>query len=175
MALTVEDGSGLSNADALISLADANSYHDTRGNDTWTGTDEVKEEAIRRASFFMASAFPWKGLRVNGRDQTMPWPRSAVQDDEGYSVPSTAVPQEVVDACAEYALRELVTAGTLTPDVTPSDTVKREKIGPIETEYANFRSDPAASRPVVTAAEALISGLLEAGGSNHLVGSTFRA
>lgn len=179
MSLTVEDGTGLSDADALISLSYADSYHDGRGNSTWVSAsspaDEDKEQAIRRASTFLRDSFTWQGLRVNGRDQAMAWPRSGVVDQDGYSVPSTAVPDEIQRACAELALRELVTPGTLYPDVTLAQQAKREKVGAVEIEYTNIRSDAYASRPVITIVQDIVGPLLASGGKTSTVtGSAYR-
>lgn len=173
MALTVEDGTGLTGADAMISVTYADTYHGDRGNSTWTGTDAVKEAAIRRASFFMTNSYRWKGYPINGRDQAMAWPRSYVTDGEGYPVASNAVPAEVQQACAEIALRELVSAGSMTPDYTPSERVKREQVGPLSVEYDLSRPDAEAVRPVLLIVRDLIGGLLATTG-NRLAGGAVR-
>lgn len=176
MTLTVEDGTGLANADALVALVDVDAYHTARGNSTWTGDDADKETAIRRASFFLTNSYSWQGFKVNNRDQALAWPRTGVVDQEGYAIPITEVPQEIKDACAELALRELTTPGTMTPDVTLADKVNREKVGEIEVEYANSRMDAYASRPVVTIVNDLIAQFLATGSqAGSVAGSTVRA
>lgn len=176
MAITVEDGTGLPNADALISVAYADSYHTTRGNTTWTGTDADKEKAIVRATFYLTDSFDWLGNKVNARSQALAFPRYGLTDEEGYAVASDAVPDEIQRACAELALRELVTPGTLTPDVTAGDAVKREKIGQIEVEYVSSRTDAASQRPQISIVGPLIKPFLNGGAtSNRLVGRTVRA
>lgn len=174
MPLTVEDGTGLAAADAFVSLADADAYHTARGNSTWTGDDADKEAAIRRASFFLSNSFRWKGYRLNGRTQALAWPRHDVVDGESWSVSADAVPQEIRDATAEIAVRELVSPGSMTPDVTMADKVKRERVGPIEVEYANASAAADASRPILLIVRDMIGGLL-AGSSNALVGRAVRA
>jgi hypothetical protein len=175
MALTVEDGTGLTNADALIEVTDVDTYHANFGNATWTGADADKETAIRRASAYLTNSFTWQGHKVNGRSQALSWPRTGVIDEDGYAVPSDAVPGEIEDACAELALRELVTPGTLTPDVTPSDAVKREKIGQLEVEYSNPATNPSMSRPIISIVNDLVGPLLASGGfGSGLVGSSYR-
>lgn len=174
MALTVEDGTGLSNADALASLAYVDAYHLARGNSTWTGTDAAKEEAIRRASEFLTNSYRWKGYPVNGRDQAQAWPRTYVEDAQGYSVPSDEVPAEVQKACAEIALRELVTPGQMSPDYTPSERVKSERFGSVSFEYDMSRPDAEAARPVLLIVRDLIGGLLDAAGGSRLSGAVVR-
>ena len=174
MALTPEDGTGLANADALTDLATVDAYHTARGNSTWTGTDTVKEQAIRRASTYLSNSFAWQGYPKNGRAQAMAWPRYDVIDRYGYGVASDSVPKEIVNACAEIALRELVAPGSMNPDVTPSETVKRAKAGPAEIEFANFRTDAEASRPILLIVRDMVGDLLDNGSGSRLAGETVR-
>lgn len=174
MALTPEDGTGLTNADALVDLATVDAYHTALGNATWTGTDALKEESIRRASNFLNNSFKWKGYPKSGRDQAMSWPRYDVVDRYGYGVSSDSVPLEIKNACAEIALRELVTPGSMNPDVTPSETVRRAKAGPAEVEYSNSRTDVDASRPVLLIVRDMVGDLLASGMGSRIAGETIR-
>ncbi len=174
MALTVEDGTGLAAADAFVSIAYCDTYHSDRGNSTWTGTDAVKEQAIRRATAVLSGGFGWKGDRLQGRDQALAWPRTGVTDGDGNSVPSDEVPTEVQKACAEMALRELVTPGQLTPDVVLSEAVKSAKAGPVSVDFLNASVGPSSSVPILTVVANLISGLLESDGATSVSGKTYR-
>lgn len=174
MALVVEDGTGLATAESFVSVADADTYHTAKGNATWTGTDAVKEQALRRASVFLSSSYPWAGYPVNARTQALAWPRYDVVDQDGNPVASDEVPREVVNATCEVALRELVTPGSMNPDVTLADKVKREKVGPIEVEYANADVSANASRPVLTIVRDMVGGLLRAGGASGMFGKAVR-
>lgn len=156
MALTVETGTGSSSADALDSLANVDAYHTARGNAAWTGTDALKEAAIRRATAFLSSAFSWQGLRTHGRDQALAWPRSGVVDREGYGIVSDTIPIEIRQALAEIALRELVTPGSMTPDFAANELAKREKVGEIEIEYALANLTAEAARPVLLVVKDLV-------------------
>ena len=174
MALTVEDGSGLATADALVSLAFCDTYHTDRGNTAWTGLDADKEGAIRRASFFLSNSYAWEGRRVKGRNQALAWPRAGVSDAEGLGILSTEVPTEVQQACAEAALRELVTVGALTPDYTPSERQSSVKAGPVSVTFDLSRKDADAVRPVMLIVRDLIGPFL-AGGNSMLAGEAVRA
>lgn len=145
MALVVEDGNGLSTANAFISVADADARHTLLGNSAWTGATGVKEAAIARATAYMEQAYRsrWTGCRVRS-EQALSWPRYEVVVD-GYSVDSDAVPTEVVNACADLALRAL--SDDLNADQTRA--VIREKVGPLETEYSPH-SPQAVRYPSVT-------------------------
>lgn len=160
MALTVETGSGLADANAFISEADADTYHEARGNTDWTDNNTGdKEAAIRRATAIL-SGYSWQGLRTNRRDQALAWPRISVYDAEGWAIASDEIPQEVKDACAEMAMRELVAPGSLQPDVTLSDSLKREKIGQIEVEYLGGNSSASGFVPILTVIAPLIDQFL---------------
>lgn len=124
MALIVEDGTGLANADSYVSVADADIYASAMGHFAWTDvavTVEQKEVALRRATQYIDAEYTFRGS-VLDPDQALEWPR------EEYSWPIRAV----VHACCELAVRGLSTA--LLSDVDAS-SVKREKVGQIETEY----------------------------------------
>lgn len=176
MVLVVEDGTGRSDADSLISLAFVDGYHADLGGAAWTGTDADKETAIRRASAFLDASFGWKGWKINGRDQAMAWPRSGVVDEDGYAVPQDAVPDEVQKACSEVALKELTSPGSMTPEYVSADRVKSEKVGSIAVTYDISRTDAESVRPVLLKVQDLISGLLDGGAqTSHLFGEAARA
>ncbi len=141
MALTVETGAALSNADSYCSVADALAWHAARGITTWaTITTAEQEQALRRATSYMVEVYRmrWAGLRKTDT-QALDWPRYDVPRPDvhgtvyGFSYYSDdVVPTEVRNACAELALR--AAAGDLAPDVGRVTT--REKVGPLEVEYA---------------------------------------
>lgn len=146
MALIVEDGTVVAGAESYISVADANTYHTDRGNTAWTGSDAVKEAALRKATEYMVQVYRlrWKGYRVSGT-QALDWPRSMVERDDyafttlngqtviggDYYYPNDDVPIEVARSCAELALKSLST--TLSPDI--GRRTIREKVDVIEVEY----------------------------------------
>lgn len=150
MALIVEDGTGLANADAFISLADAESYYLSQYGVAWSGDNGAKEAAIRRATRYL-DGLMWIGSRLNGRDQSLSWPRTGVIDCDGDEVDSDSVPVEVVDSNALLAFFELTNPDGLSPAVTLSQIAKREKVDVIEVEYKDTAATAESSRPVLTA------------------------
>lgn len=159
MALEVEDGTGKANAESYITVAAADARHTALGNTAWTGSDAVKESALRRATQYMIQAYRgrWRGTRLL-RAQALDWPRHGAVVD-GFDWPSNEVPAEVANACADLALRAL--AGDLNADQN-GRAVIREKVGPLETEYAEYGSTAAQYRAVDMALSALLTG----GGAN---------
>lgn len=141
MALVVEDGTGLSNTNAFVSVADADARHSLLGNSAWTGDNAAKESAIARATAYMEQAYRsrWQGFRHN-HDQALSWPRNSVVIDEFVVVESNVVPADIANACADLALRAL--NDDLNADLTRG--VVRKKVGPLETEYD--RNSPQSKR-----------------------------
>lgn len=173
MALTVEDGTGLSTADAYASLTFVNTWHTAQGNTTWTGTDAAKEAAIRRATVVL-SGIAWPGIPVRGRDQALAWPRGWVADRDGFAVSATSVPIEVQQANAALALQELVDPGSLSPVVIAAEAVKRAKAGPVEVEFSGSATGASASRPLLTQVADLLARLIGGGGLSAIAGRTAR-
>lgn len=174
MALVVEDGTGLTNADAYISLADVDTYHTNRGHTRWTGTNAVKETCIRRATDYVDKRFGtrFRGYRKDS-DQSLEWPRTQAYDRAGRTV--LLVPVNLQRAVAEYALRALL-LGELAPDAplpvpeqnqdvssTPSTEVvtgeiksKTERVGPIEESTTYATSNESQSRLADRASQSAI-------------------
>lgn len=128
MALTVETGAGLANADALISVADAATYLTAVGDTTWvSASTAAKEAALRRATQYLDTQYTWRGVQLTST-QALEWPRSIdIGDGRAYTWPV----RQIREACAELAVRAL--AGDLYADA--GQTIKSEAIGPIRTEY----------------------------------------
>jgi hypothetical protein len=173
MALIVEDGSGVTGADAFVSVADFKAYCDDRG--TSYGTDEAIEQAIRRATDYV-SRLNWTGWRVNARDQALSWPRSGVTDAEGYAIANNELPIEVADATCEVAIYELSNPRAMSPSFVASQAVKSEQVGEIKVEYIGAGASAQGERPVILALSEILDGMLSGGGSEgSAFGRSYRA
>ena len=139
MAIVIENGTGLANAEGYISVADSDTYHTNFGNDDWTGTDGEKEIGIRQATQYLDQKYVlrWKGISLTST-QALDWPRGGVITADGYTLSSSALPLDLVHACAELAVFALTE--DLVPAITSPGTVKRTriKVGPIEDETEYF-------------------------------------
>lgn len=175
MALVVETGAGLSNADAFVSVADCTTYCTNQGLTGWGSTRDadLDEAAIRRATTWLSNSFTWKGSKLNGRAQALAWPRTDVEDEEGEDVASDEVPAEIVTACCIAASYERANPGGLSPNVTLHNRVKSKGIGPLRKEFFAAPLTADAMRPILTQVTDLISGL-QAAGSSSLVGRVVR-
>ncbi len=134
MALIVEDGTGLAGAESYCSVAYALDYHTKRGNTKWLAltTEEAKERSLRKATDYMRGFYGdrWAGQRLTST-QSLDWPRYGVVVD-GYPVLYNSIPLDVMNACAELALRSL--SGDLASDQGPLATSKT--VGPLSITYA---------------------------------------
>lgn len=136
MSLITEDGSGLANAESYISVANADARMTNVGNSNWfTMSTTEKEQALRRSTIYMEQAYRarWQGYRKS-LTQALSWPRYDVVIDRYHYVDVNSVPADISNACADLAFK--AAGGDLAEDLTR--IVKREKVGPIETEYADF-------------------------------------
>lgn len=133
MAFTVEDGTGLADANAYISVAFADTYFLDRGNATWAAALTAdKESAIVRSTDYLDKRFglKYKGVKESSA-QGLEWPRAGAIDNDGYLFDD--VPRNLEKATAEYAVRAL--SLVLAPDNSNSGVkTTRKKVGPIETE-----------------------------------------
>jgi hypothetical protein len=159
MALIVEDGTGLANSEAYISIADATAYLAARGSgDAWDLIDD-KEAALRKGADYMTQMYRprWRGYRASSA-QAMDWPRAEVPmiDVDGYYA-NTIVPNEIKYANALLALK------TASVELLPDDTQKviEKSVGPITVKY-DPNADP---QRRFSAVEALLEPFCS-GGSN---------
>ena len=165
MAFVVEDGTGLADATSYASVAEADAYFSDSGVATWTGIDAVKQQALVRGTRALDGMYAsaWPGRKVRG-DQGLEWPRIDAVDMSGYTLDE--VPRAVKAATIEAALVELLTPGALSPSLDRGGAIIREKVGPIETEYA---SNAPADTVYATIRQALASIVPAGGGSVRLV------
>lgn len=140
--------------DSYLSVADADAYHTALGHQAWAAaSEEEKERALRAASQYIDSRYRFKN-QVLVANQPLEWPRL------GFPWPM----RRVLDATAELALRAL--SGPLYVDVDGGgERITKEKIGPLETEFA----DPVNGGQVAyTVVDDLLAPLLWTGSGGRL-------
>ena len=179
MALTVEDGRGLPNADSFISLDYARTRWQSYCYDLSAFNELQQEAAIRRATQYLSESFRWKGLRRYDRNdshgyQALAWPRYGVYDREGAYIEDDVIPREIMQATAEAAWYELNDVGGLQPSYIAHDRVKMEKAGPVTITYDTSRQDAWGSRPVLLLVMDLIGEFLDERSGNRYSGISIR-
>ena len=118
--------------DSLVTLAAANQYASDMSLSAWTGTDAVKEAALRRATQFLLSRYRIKTEYLD------------------------PVHKNVAAACCEAAARAL--SGPLSEDVSAA-VVTGESVGPISVTYSANQRNSGRVRYVLI--DDLLSGLTD--------------
>lgn len=116
-------------------------YHTARGTNVASYTEANVNVALLVASEWLDGAFGyrWPGYKVGDRQQqTRDWPRSWVQDREGYPVDAETVPTEIQNATYEAALRHLIDPTALQSDYTPNRYKRVSIEGSISAEYLSL-------------------------------------
>lgn len=141
-------------------------YHTARGRTVPTSlTDSEIESALLVASEWVDSRYggSFIGTKTNGYLQEREWPRvnAVVQSYPSYIFPDNEVPEQIVKATYEAALRQLESAGSLTVDYTPSKYKSVRVESAVSVEYATF--DGAFSTQMeIPIVDTLLSSLLKA-------------
>lgn len=165
MPLIVEDGTGLAGAESYFAAATADSYWAARPQDpnsgVWAGADtDRKEGAAREATDYLDAN--WGSLFPGARRTTTQgrlWPRvdrglTALSDCyptvEALEVAQAltdrpllgadglelaGLPRQIIQAAIELAARAVV--APLAADTSSLGWIKRERVGPLETEYGS--------------------------------------
>jgi len=101
MGLIVEDGTGKSDANTYVSLAEADAYFVDHGAPaSWSGVASGSRIAALKYATSSMNSFGWIGSLFNFT-QALAWPRIGAIDAEGRDV--SGIPQRVKDAQCEYA------------------------------------------------------------------------
>jgi len=134
MTLVLEDGTGITAANAYTSAAAFKLYHKDRGNDFTDGSSDI-EKAIIKATDFIDRKFGgrFKGVKEFATENDLEFPRLKLYNRAGVLV--TGVPTKLAWATAEYAFRALTEELFLTPTIDETGLRRigfREKTGPIE-------------------------------------------
>lgn len=158
MALNVETGAGAGTSDAYVSVADCATYATARGLTFPTSPAGPAEAAIIRATAAIDAMYRarFSGQRLNGRAQALEWPRKYASDAEGNPIAEDEIPQEIINATCEAAVRELATPNSMLPDLERGGGIRSLKAGSVAIEYAGNAS----ARTTFTAIDGILSGLL---------------
>lgn len=160
MALIVEDGTGLVNAESYVSVADYKTYHVNRGIGV-AGSDLDIERRLRLATEYI-------DLRWGGGVQGL-----KIADTQALVWPSTwfllPVPTQLVNACNEYAFFLIKNKLFIDDDGVSGGAITRllKKIGPIMTETAFGLGTANRKNPKVIKADAMMKQVVVGGFSSN--------
>lgn len=164
MTIVVEDGTGLPNAESYVSVADCVAYAVSRGLSFAESPPDDAEAALRRATTWIDGQFGarFTGRKTNGRAQALQWPRTDATDADGFDIASDEVPDEIIRATCEAAIRELATPGALSPDVKAGEIIAGASVsGAVSVQYATGAGIDG-QRPISTVIDDILAGLIGA-------------
>lgn len=149
MALIIEDGTGKADAQSYVSLAEFKAFYEARGFD-FIGTESMLVKAmdyLETLNYLGTKAFA---------SQALSFPRVILTTD----VAPFTIPQKLKSAQMQLAIA--VALGVdLMPTRGATGFVKREKVGPIETEYSETVN--AGISPEFPIVDALLADLVSGG------------
>ncbi len=146
MPLTIETGSGVTGANSFATLAQAREFALLRGvsltadDDTLTAYLVKANDYLKSLSYLGTKTYPGQGY--------LPWPRTGlVLDDEDF--PEDAIPTDIVSAACQLCI-EQHNGVDLSPTAS-GPGIKRDKTGPLETEYVHSSRATTPRMPLVDA------------------------
>lgn len=175
MTLIVEDGTGLSTAEAYVSVANATARLTALGitaPSAWA-TESEAEVDLRFGALWLDNEFAsrWLGTKKTGT-QALAWPRVSAYDSDGYLIDGDSIPigLALANALAAVENRNLATTGGLlaTSEVAGTIHERTIKLGPLTSTKVYNSGGSQSTRysfPRVTAA---LSGIVYPVGSVRL-------
>ena len=154
MALIVEDGSGILNANSFASLDYIKAYMLARGIALPV---DVRIEQFSTFAIDYMNTLEFVGERVL---IDLPFPRTNIILASGQSLPSDTIPTNIVRAQAQL-IADQARGVELLPTSNPQAQMKRSKVGPIEREYFAISE----VGPNIPVAQAMLDPLLRGHGS----------
>lgn len=154
MALIVENGTIVENANSYVDLEYARAYATARGL-TLSAVDATLEAQLMTAMDYLeALRSQYQGAKIG----SLQWPRYGVTID-GVELASDTIPKELKDAQSRLAFD--VSSGVDLMPTTSGKYAKREKVGDLEVEYSETLST--SQQPTLTVVDNLLAPLLKQG------------
>ena len=166
MAFVAEDGTGLTDATSLVSVADADTYFETVSESaTWSAlTTAAKQAALvaaTRAVLAHWSTEAWQGYRLS-TTQALAFPRGGIVVD-GITRDPAPLPPEVIAAVCHVAIKSAAGTSLLPTRLTASETVS----GAVARTFVSGGSASTID-PVWAYPESLLRPLTRAGGGGTI-------
>lgn len=170
--MIVEDGTAPEGANSYVTVDYAMAYCDARGLSFGTSPTTTGEQALIRATAALDAKYGsrYPGTKTNGREQSLLWPRTGATDAEGEEIADDEIPQEIVDAVCELAVREYAEAGSTMPDLERGGHIRRMQAGSVQIEYGNN----ATAETAYSIVDGILAGLLGFSGGNIYTASAVR-
>lgn len=132
MALTIEDGSGVANANSYVTVAEYRAYATPRGVSLPASDSTVETQLILAMDYLEAQC--WRGMQTYD-GQSLAMPRDEIYIS-GMLIAADVIPGKIKLAQMQLALQVNNGVDLMPTVVGGSASVVREKVGPLETEYS---------------------------------------
>lgn len=132
MALIIEDGTNVANANSFVTRAAFIAYAASRGV-TVADEDASDVYAFQAMDYLRLMEATLCGVRAYG-DQELPYPRKGIVEGDLAEDYVYGIPVGIKNTQLQLML-EAKNGVVLTPSRAANPQTKREKVGPIETEY----------------------------------------
>ena len=145
MALTIDATAGGTSANSFITLAEAETYMEGRGNKAlWTAASDGDKNITLVEATREISVKCFLGVRADDT-QALSWPRDWVinpDDPNNDYYDNTEIPVRVKDAQAELAFQYIKAGTTDVAAIDPATNVKRKQVDVLVTEYFSPGTQP---------------------------------
>lgn len=160
MALIVETGSVVANANTFVTRAELIAYAALRGV-VVADVDASDIPIVRAADYLLYRESEMKGARTSML-QTLPYPRTGVEIGV-YTVADNEIPDTLKRAQMQIAL-EVLSGVDVLPTKQAKQFVTMKKLGPIETQYSEAVELQGQVMPLLPLVDAALAPLLQVGG-----------
>jgi len=137
MAIIVEDGSVVPNANSYVSVADATTYlaANIHVSAAWVAlSTEQKENLLIWATRELDNRVDWKGSKTDP-ESSLRWPRVGVFDRDGNLIADDVIPKQLKDAVCELA--RYLMAGDRSAD-TGREGIKVLQVDVVRLEFDEY-------------------------------------
>lgn len=128
---------GASNANTYCTRAAATQYDDNhpQSGTTWSGSSsDEKGQALLMATQLLDQHIEWTGA-ASDVIQILEWPRIGMWDRNGNAMDSDSIPDELVNATAEFA-RQIIAADRMADDAVSTKGITQLKAGPVSLTFS---------------------------------------
>lgn len=152
MALIVENGTIVENANSYVDVVYARAYAESRGLALSAVDATLEAQLITAMDYLEALRSQYQGTKLGG----LQWPRYGVTID-GVELASDTIPKELKDAQCRLAFE--VSSGVDLMPTTFGKFAKKEKVGDLEVEYSEGLST--SQQPSLTVVDNLLAQLMK--------------
>ena len=131
MALVIEDGSIVANANSYVTLVEARAYATARGVTLSVDDTVLEAQLIKAKDYIEFQASNLKGTKVD-ESQPLQYPRENLYID-GFEISVTTVPQQVKDLQSQLAVD--LENGFDFFESSDENFITEETVGPLTTRY----------------------------------------